>query len=150
MYLQTQTREITHQAKTKYHCDSCNPGELTPRRTTNWQQLFPAGQQACLAAAQQACKQTHDKPNQKQLRRQQGKPKLQTGCLLDSCTNTSHRICWCGCRYHPECLKTSRKALAAQANWRCPECAQHPQEQSAAAAAAKPGDKRSRSDADIE
>lgn len=50
MYLQTQTREITHQAKTKYHCDSCNPGELTPRRTTDWQQLFPAGQQACCKA----------------------------------------------------------------------------------------------------
>jgi hypothetical protein len=25
-------------------------------------------------------------------------------------------------RYHPECLKTSRKALKSQTNWRCPDC----------------------------
>jgi hypothetical protein len=25
-------------------------------------------------------------------------------------------------RYHPECLKTSSKALKSQSNWRCPDC----------------------------
>jgi hypothetical protein len=55
-------------------------------------------------------------------------------------------------RYHPECLKTSRKMLAAQANWKCPACMKHntAEQQEADADTLKAGDKRSRADADVE
>uniref|UniRef100_A0A383V1K2 PHD-type domain-containing protein n=1 Tax=Tetradesmus obliquus TaxID=3088 RepID=A0A383V1K2_TETOB len=52
-------------------------------------------------------------------------PKVPVFCVCEMPYNPDKFMVQCDqCTewYHPECLKTSRKALKSQSNWRCPEC----------------------------
>lgn len=83
-------------------------------------------------------------------------PKVPVFCICEMPYNPDKFMVQCDqCTewYHPECLKTSRKALKSQSNWRCPDCLKHAQLQLAgatgiAAAAAQKAAAGARDDGD--